>query len=91
MNVLNCDNQSALMLAALRNKLECVKLLLLEGAKVREKDKNGFGTLPLYILWQKSNVDVALNFIEDGCVSNALIINGLIVHFTGVQGDKGVS
>ena len=59
-NVLNCDNESALMLAALRNKLECVKLLLLEGAKVRENDKNGFGTLPLYILWQKSNVDIVM-------------------------------
>ena len=59
-NILNYNNQSALMRAALNNNLECVKLLLQEGAKVREKDKNGFGTLPLYILWQKSNVDTGM-------------------------------
>ena len=64
MNVLNFNNQSALMRAALNKNLECRKLILQAGAKVREKDKNGFGTLPLYvvknILWQKSNVDPGL-------------------------------
>ena len=60
-NVQNFNNQSALMRATLNNNVDCVKLLLQAGAKVREKDKNGFGTLPLYvvknILWQKSHVD----------------------------------
>ena len=63
-NVMNFNNQSALMRAALSNNLECVKLLLQAGAKVRTKDKNGFGTLPLYvvrnILWRNSEVNTEM-------------------------------
>ena len=48
-NVVNSDNQTALMLAAFSNYLDCVKSLLKAGAKVGIVMK-GFSTLPLYVV-----------------------------------------
>ena len=59
-NVVNSDNQTALMLAAFSNYLDCVKLLVKAGAEVGIVMK-GFNTLPLYVvgycLLDRSKID----------------------------------
>lgn len=65
---------TALMLAATRNHLPVVKLLIEKGANINQSD-NGGGTALIYATW-KGNKDVVAYLLEKGADCNAKTRDG---------------